>query len=256
MRKTKTGIIYGSWIMFKRNLLIAIRHPEAIIMAVVTPFLLMFLFGTVFGSIVDLGEINYLDFIIPGVLIQCMAQASVHTAMNVATDMTKGIIDRFRSMSISRFSVLIGHIGVGLVRNFIVAAVIIASGFMLGFKPESSLMDWLAIIGILMLINFAISSIALFVGLISKTPESSNGLMFPFFVLPFMSSGFIPVENLDGGMKWFAENQPMTPMIDSMRSFLTDSPLGDSLWITLAWCVGIVLVTFIASMQIYKKKVS
>lgn len=242
--------------MFKRGMLIAVRHPEALLLVTITPFLLMFLFGSVFGNIVDLGGINYLDFIVPGVILQSMGQASQHSAINVTTDMTNGIIDRFRSMSISKYSVLIGHIGVGVMRNTIATAVIIGSAFVLGLKPQGSLMDWLVIIAILILVNIAISSISVLCGLISKTPEGSSSLMFPLFVLPYISSGFVPVDTMSGWIKWFSEIQPMTPIIDSIRALMMDLPLGNSLWIALAWCLGITIVSFAFSLRIYNKKIS
>lgn len=256
MNKPRTGVLLDSWIMFKRCMIIAMRHPEALVMATITPFFLMFLFGTLFGKIVNIGEFNYIDFIIPGIILQSIGQASQHSAINVTTDMTKGIIDRFRSMSISSSSVLVGHIGAGVVRNAIAITVIIGTAFLLGFKPQASFLDWVAAVGLLMLVNIAISSISVLCGLISKTPEGSSGLMFPLFILPFISSGFAPIDSMSGAIKWFAEIQPMTPIIDSIRALMMGLPLGNSLWIALAWCVGIILVAFVASTQVYKKKTS
>lgn len=254
MNKPKKGVLRDSWIMFKRCMMIAIRHPESLIMATVTPFFLMFLFGKLFGNIVNIGDFNYIDFIIPGIILQSISQASQYSAINVTTDMTKGIIDRFRSMSISTSSVLIGHIGAGVVRNAVATAVIIGTAFLLGFNPKASFLDWVWVIGILLLVNLALSAISVLCGLISKTPEGSSGLMFPLFILPFISSGFAPIETMSGGIKWFAEIQPMTPMIDSIRALTMGLPLGNSLWIALAWCVGIILVAFVASTKVYKKK--
>lgn len=256
MNKQKAGLLLESWIMFKRCIIIAIRHPEALIMATITPFFLMFLFGTLFGNIVNIGEFNYIDFIVPGIILQCVSQASQHSAINVTTDMTNGIIDRFRSMSISNSAVLIGHIGAGMVRNVIATTVIIGTAFILGFKPQGSLLDWLVVVGLLLLVNIAISSLAVLCGIISKTPEGSSGLMFPLFILPFISSGFAPLETMSSGIKWFAQIQPMTPIIDSTRALMMDLPLGNSLWIALAWCVGIIIVAFLLSIRVYNKKVS
>lgn len=256
MRKPKTSIFFDSWIMFKRCLLISLRNPEALLMATITPFFLMLLFGTVFGNIADVGDINYIDFIVPGIIMQSIGQASQHSAMNVATDMTKGIIDRFRSMSISKSAVLIGHTGAGVVRNAISITIIICTAFILGFRPQADLVDWLIVVGLLMLVNIAISLLAVLCGLISKTAEGSSGLMFPLFILPFISSGFAPTDTMSGGIQWFAKIQPMTPIIDSIRALTLDLPLGNSLWIALVWCVGIIIVAFTASAQVYKRKLS
>jgi ABC-2 type transport system permease protein len=215
----------------------------------------MFLFGTVFGNIVDVGaDFNYINFIIPGIILQSVAQAASYSALNVNTDMTKGVIDRFRSMPISKSAVLIGHTGAGVVRNTITTSVIIGTAFILGFRPQGGFVNWLIVVGFLLLIIVAMSLIAVLCGLLSKTPEGSTGLMFPLFILPFMSSGFAPTETMPSGIKWFAEVQPMSPIIDTIRAFMLDLPVNNSLWIALAWCVGIIVAAFVAAMQVYKRK--
>ena len=246
--------IFDAWIMFKRCFLISLRNPEALLMATITPFFLTLLFGTVFGSIADVGNLNYIDFIVPGIIMQSFGTASQHTAMNVSSDMAKGITDRFRSMSISKSAVLIGHTGAGVVRNVISAAVIIATAFLLGFRPQGGFTSWLLIAGVLVLVSITISLLAVLCGIISKTPEGSSGLMFPLFILPFISSGFVPTEAMPSGIKIFAEVQPMTPMIDSVRALMLDLPLGNSLWIALIWCLGLSLVSFLAAIQVYTHK--
>lgn len=256
MRNSMTSTIYDSWIMFKRCLLTSLRNPEALLVATIVPFLLMLLFGTVFGNIADVGEFSYIDFIVPGIILQSIGQSSQYSAMNVATDMTKGIIDRFRTMSISKTSVLIGHAGAGVVRNAIATVTIIGTAFILGFRPKGSLVDWLVVAGLLLLVNIAISLLAVLCGLISKTPEGSSGLMLPLFILPFISSGFVPVDSMGSGIRWFAKVQPMTPIIDSIRALTLDLPLGNSLWIALAWCVGITIIAFALSTGVYTRKLS
>ena len=254
MNKPRTNLFIDSWIMFKRGLLVSMRTPEALVMATVTPFFLMFLFGSVFGNIADVGDVNYIDFIIPGIILQSVAQAAQYSAVNVATDMTKGIIDRFRSMPISRSAVLIGHTGAGMVRTAITTSVIIGTAFILGFSPQSGFVGWLIIIAFLVLIIIAMSLIAVLCGLISKAPEGAGGMMYPLFILPFISSGFAPTETMPRGIRWFAEMQPMTPIIDAIRALMLDMPPGNSLWIALAWCLGIIIVVFAAAVQIYKRK--
>lgn len=256
MHKLKTSIFFDIWIMFKRCLLTSLRNPEALLTATIVPFLLMFLFGTIFGNIADVGSFNYIDFIVPGIILQSIGQSSQYSAMNVATDMTKGIIDRFRTMSVSKTAVLLGHAGAGVVRNTISTVTIIGTAFILGFRPQGSLLDWLVTAGLLTLVNISVSLLAVMCGLISKTPEGSSGLMLPLFILPFISSGFVPVDSMAGGMKWFAEIQPMTPIIDSFRALTLDLPLGSSLWTALAWCAGIIIVSFTCSIQIYKRRTS
>lgn len=244
------------WILLKRCMLISMRNPEALVVAILTPFFLMFLFGTIFGNIVDVGDFNYIDFIVPGIVLQSVAQASQYAAINVAMDMTKGINDRFRSMSISKSAVIIAHMITGLIRNMITTCVIIATAFLLGYRPQGDFMDLLLVAGLLLLVNTVISMVAVMCGLIAKSPETSSGYMFPLFILPFISSGFAPTESLSGSIRWFAQVQPMTSIIDSFRALTLNLPLGNSLWIALAWCVGIGAVCFLASMRVYHRKAS
>lgn len=256
MYRGSMKMIVDAWIMFKRCLLISMRNPETLLVATIVPFLLMILFGNVFGSIADVGEYNYIDFIVPGIILQSIAQSSQYSAMNVALDMKKGIIDRFRTMSISKTAGLIGHVGAGVVRNTIATITIIITAFILGFRIQGSILDWLIVMGLLTLVNIAISLFALLSGLLSKTVEGSSGLMLPLFILPFISSGFVPIDALEGGIKWFASVQPMTPIIDSFRSLTLNLPLGNSLLLASIWCVGIIIVSFTLSLRLYKKRVS
>lgn len=254
MKNRKSHVVYDSWIMFKRCLLVSLRSPEALIMATVTPFFLMYLFGTIYGNITDVGSINYIDFIVPGIIMQAVGQASQYSAINVSTDINKGIIDRFRSMSISKSAILIAHTGAGVVRNTITMVVIIGSAFFLGFRPQASFFDWVIVIILLCFINTAISLVGVLCGLISKTPEGSGAIMFPLFILPFVSSGFAPVEGLADSIKWIAQVQPMTPMIDSIRSLTLGLPQGNEVWIAFAWCIGITFVAYKAAIHVYNNR--
>lgn len=254
MNKSNQNIVLDIWVMFKRCLIISLRNPETLLTATLIPFCLIILFGTIFGSISDVGDYNYIDFIVPGIILQSIAQASQYSAMNVTSDMTKGIIDRFRCMSISKSAVLIGHTGAGVIRGIISNAVIVITAPILGFRPQAGFVDWLLILSLLVLINITFTLIAVLCGTISKSVEGASGLLFPLFILPFMSSGFAPVDTIPNGIGWFAAIQPMTPMIDSFRALTLDLPLGNSLWLALAWCVGLSIVSFTVSMRTYNRK--
>jgi len=256
MKKNNINILFDAWVMFKRCLIISMRNPETLLTATIIPFFLMFLFSTVFGSISDVGDFNYIDFIVPGIILQSIGQASQFSAMNVTVDMTKGIIDRFRCMSISKSAVLIGHTGAGMIRGVISNTVIILTALILGFRPQAGFIDWLLVISLLLLINITVTLIAVLCGMISKSVEGANGLLMPLFILPFMSSGFAPVDTMPTGIRWFAAMQPMTPMIDSLRALTLDLPLGNSLWKALAWCVALSIVSFTVSMRTYNRKLS
>lgn len=254
MKESKRNILFDTWVMFKRCLMISLRNPEALLTATLIPFCLILLFGTIFGSISDVGDYNYIDFIVPGIIFQSIAQASQYAAMHVAADMTTGITDRFRCMSISKSAVLIGHTGAGVMRGIISNAVILITAPILGFRPQAGLAAWLVVIALLLLINIAFTLIAVLCGTISRSVEGATGLLFPLFILPFMSSGFAPVDTMPSGIGWFAAIQPMTPMIDSLRALTLNLPLGNSLWLALAWCMGIIIVAFVAAAQIYKRR--
>lgn len=191
----------GAQLNFESEGEASLRNPEALLAATIVPFILMFLFGSVLGNIANVGNFNYIDFIVPGIILQSIGQSSQYSAMNVAADMTKGIIDRFRTMSISKVAVLIGHTGAGVVRNTISTITIIGTALILGFRPQGSFLDWFVIVGLLTLVNIAISLLAVMCGLLSKTVEGSSGLMLPLFILPFLSSGFVPVNAMDGGIQ-------------------------------------------------------
>ena len=256
MKKSNVNIFFDAWVMFKRCFIISLRNPETLLTATLIPFFLMVLFGTVFGSISDVGDFNYIDFIVPGIILQSIGQASQYSAMNVTSDMTKGIIDRFRCMSISKSAVLIGHTGAGVIRGLISNAVIIITALILGFRPQAGFIDWLLAVLFLLLINITVTLIAVLCGMISKSVEGASGLLFPLFILPFMSSGFAPVDTMPGGIQWFAAIQTMTPIIDSLRALTLDLPLGNSLWLALAWCVALSIVSFTLSMRTYNQKLS
>lgn len=256
MKKSNVNIFFDAWVMFKRCFIISLRNPETLLTATLIPFFLMVLFGTVFGSISDVGDFNYIDFIVPGIILQSIGQASQYSAMNVTSDMTKGIIDRFRCMSISKSAVLIGHTGAGVIRGLISNTVIIITALILGFRPQAGFIDWLLAVLFLLLINITVTLIAVLCGMISKSVEGASGLLFPLFILPFMSSGFAPVDTMPGGIQWFAAIQPMTPIIDSLRALTLDLPLGNSLWLALAWCVALSIVSFTLSMRTYNQKLS
>lgn len=256
MKKGTSHIWSDSWILFRRCMLISMRNKEALLVAIVTPICLMVLFGTVFGNITDVGEMNYIDFIVPGIVLQSIAQASQYSAIYVATDMAEGINDRFRSMSISRTAILIAHTATGMIRNTMTAFVILLTALLLGYRPQGDAMDWLLAGILLCLVNTAISLFGVLCGVVSKTPEGSSGLMFPLFVLPFLSSGFAPTETMNGVIRWISEVQPMTPIINSFRSLTLDLPLDHTLWIAFAWCIGLILVTYVALTHMYQRKIS
>ena len=256
MKKPKGRLLSDSWTMSRRCLRTTFRNPEAFGTAIIVPAFVMLLFGLIFGNIMDVGSYRSIDFIVPGIILQTVAQGATASAVNVNNDMMKGIMDRFRSMPIAKSAVLTGHVLAAVVRSMITTAVAIGIAIAIGFRPQAGFVDWLIIAGILILFMLAITWIAVICGLIAKAPESAGTYPFMLFILPYVSSGFAPTETMPRGIRWFAENQPMTPIIDSVRALMLNTPTGDVLPLALLWSVGIIILTFTIAVQIYKRKIS
>jgi len=256
MQKRKSNVFLDSWAMSKRCLRITFRNPDAFGAAIIVPAAVMLLFGLIFGNIMDVGSYSYIDFIVPGIILQTVAQGVTSSAIGVNNDMMKGIIDRFRSMPISKSAVLTGHVVAAVVRSLITSAIAIGVAFAIGFRPQAGVVDWLIIAGILVLFTLSVTWIGVICGLIAKSPESAGTYPFLLFLLPYVSSGFAPIETLPNSIRWFAANQPMTPIIDGIRALMLGTPTGNALPLALIWSVGIILVTFVLAVQIYKRKLS
>ena len=245
-----------SYIMFKRSLIKMKRSPEAMIMAIIVPVFMMILFGYVFGGIADVGNINYINFVVPGIIIQCVANASQATSYGVHSDLSKGIIDRFRSMPISKSAVISGHVWVSVIRSILITSITMGAAFIMGFRPVAGFVDWLVIAGILVLFIIAITWVAVIIGLVAKDVESISGGIFLLTILVFLSSAFAPTESLPTVLRIFAQIQPMTPVIDATRFLMLGLPTNGELLAALIWCLGIIVIGFILSVHIYKGKLT
>jgi len=255
--KTISQVFSDSWVMFNRSLTMTFRNPDAFGGAIIVPGFLMWLFGSVFGSIMDFGDYSAINFIVPGIIMQTVSQGVSATAVGVNNDMSKGIVDRFRSMPISRSAVLTGHVMASVVRNIITTVIIIGVAVAMGFRPQASFLDWLIFTGVVVLFMLAITWLGVVGGLIAKTPESTTSILFLLFLLPFLSTGFVPAEALSGGLRWFVANQPMSHIIETMRALTLGIPLdGNTLMLALVWCIGFIIVSFIGAVQIYKRKLA
>jgi len=253
--KHKMRIFSDSWAMFMRSLVTTFRNPDAFGGAIIVPAFLMWLFGSVFGAIMDFGEMNAINFIMPGIIMQTICNGVSSTAVGVNNDMSKGIIDRFRSMPIAKSAVLTGHVMASVVRNLITTVIIIGVAVAMGFRPQAGFFDWLLIVAILVLFMLAITWIGVVGGLIAKTPESTTSILFILFLLPFLSTGFVPAEALSGGLRWFVANQPMSAIIEALRALMLGVPIpGNSLILALVWSIGFTVAFFALAVQIYKTK--
>ena len=253
---SKPKLFTDSFIMFKRCFTKMLRSPETIVMATLVPVFMMIMFGYVFGGVAQIEGYSYINFIVPGIILQCIANASSATGLSLHNDMSTGVIDRFRSMAIAKSAVISGHVWVSVIRNMIIMTVTIGAAFIVGFRPTAGFVDWLIIAGILTLFIIAVTWIAVVIGLTAKNAESITGGTFLLVVFTFLSSGFAPTDTLPVVLRVFAENQPMTPVIDSVRNLMLGMPMNGEITIALAWCLGITIVAFIVAVQIYKRKLT
>lgn len=248
--------------MARRNLRRQVRM-SLIVYQLAIPIVLLLLFVYVFGGTMGdgLGGLGgpgggrtaYLAFVTPGILLIALAGGAANTAIAVSMDMTEGILARFRTMSIARGSVLTGHVIVGVVQAVVVVAVVAGVAVLLGFRPTAGPIEWLALAGATALISTAVIWLSVAMGLSAKSVESASNAPMPLMMLPFLGSGFVPVETMPVGIRWFAEHQPFTPMIDLLRGLLTDAPIGSSAVLTSAWSVGIAFASYMWARRSYER---
>ncbi|PRB56995.1 ABC transporter permease [Microbacterium sp. MYb45] len=234
------------------------RSPDTIITTAVTPIALMLLFVYVFGGALQqsTGAENYVNYLLPGILLIAVASGIAYTAFRLFNDLQSGIFERFHSMPIARSSVLWAHVLTSLTANAITLAIIFGVGFLMGFRTGASPLAWLGVIGILMLFTLALTWLAIIAGLSAKTIDGATAFSYPLIFLPFISSAFVPTETMPGPVQWFAENQPVTSIVNTIQALFAEQPVGDDIWVALAWCVGILVVAYVFAIIAYRKKVS
>ncbi len=240
-------------VMVRRATRLSIRNGDALLTSLALPIMLMLLFVYLFGGAIDTGT-EYVTYVVPGVILLCASFGASLTSVVVANDMTNGIMDRFRSMDVRGAAVLGGHVAASTARNLTSTALVLGVAFLIGFRPQAGLLDWLAAIGILVVAIVALSWASAAVGLLAKTPEAASGFTFFVMFLPYPSSAFVPVETMPSWIHGFADNQPFTPMIESVRGFLLGVPVGNAPWIALAWCVGILAASVLATGFLFKRR--
>jgi len=238
-------------ILFKRSMKHIRRSPDTIITVAIMPILFMLLFVYVFGGAIDAGTDNYVTYMLPGILLIAIASGISYTAVRIFTDTQKGIVTRFHSMPVARSSVLWGHVLTSLVSNAISLAIIIAVALLMGFRSSASILDWLAVVGILALFTLALTWLAVIPGLTAKTIDGAAAFSYPLIFLPFISSAFVPTSTMPAPVRAFAENQPVTAIVESIRALLAGQPVGADIWVALAWCIGIGIVAYVFAVRAY-----
>ena len=252
-----THVLGDTAVLTDRSLRHILRSPDTIITTAVTPIALMLLFTYVFGGAINTGsDESYVNYMLPGILLITIASGVAYTAYRLFLDMQGGIFERFQSMPIARSSVLWAHVLTSLAANLVSVAIVIGVALIMGFRTGASVGAWLAVAGILVLFTLALTWIAVIAGLSAKTVDGASAFSYPLIFLPFISSAFVPTDSMPGPVAWFAENQPVTSIVDTLRALFAQQPVGNDIWIALAWLVGILIVAYAVSIAIYRRKIS
>ena len=254
MSSTVSTSFGDSAIMLRRNFKHTVRNPTTVFNAVLFPIVMMLMFVYVFGGAFKV-QGKYVDYAVPGLLIMAITYGLGPTAIAVNDDMTKGIINRFKAMNVSHGAVLTGHVVSTTVRGLIADAAIIGVGFAMGFRPHAGFLDWLAAIGIVLLLGFSVSWLTVAMGLAAKGVESAGFATVPLIMLPFLSSAFVPASTMGNGVRQFAEYQPFTPIIETLRALLSgEHPSAGHAIAAVAWCVGFGLLGYLWAVSTFKKR--
>ncbi|MEU2042812.1 ABC transporter permease [Nocardia niwae] len=241
--------------MLRRNLLHAKRYPSLSFGVIVMPTVLLLVFNFVFGGALEKSSGgNYIDYLAPGMLLMIPAYMTVSVAVSVATDTTKGIVNRFRTMDIAQSAMLTGHVVGALIQALAGVAAMAGVALLIGFRPNADAVEWLAVFGLLALVMFALTWLSVALGLLAPNPESASNTPFPLVMLPFLGSGLVSTDTMPAGLRQFAEYQPFTPFTETIRGLLMGTEIGDNGIISIAWCVGLTVVGYLWSSSIFRRR--
>ncbi len=232
------------------------RSADTIITTTIIPIAFMLLFVYVFGGAIKSGSASYVTSLLPGILLITVASGISYTAFRLFLDMKSGIFERFQSMPIARSSVLWAHVMTSLVANLVSVAVVVVVALLMGFRSGAGPLAWLAVAGIVVVFTLALTWLAVIPGLSAKSVDGASAFAYPLIFLPFISSAFVPTSTMPGPVRWFAEHQPVTSIVNSIRDLFSGQPVGSDIWVALAWCVGILVVAYVFAMSIYRRKIS
>ncbi|HYO37129.1 MAG TPA: ABC transporter permease [Geodermatophilus sp.] len=247
--------------MLRRNLKRAVRYPGLTLIVAALPIVFLLLFVYVFGGTLGAGlggpaggRAEYVTYVVPGILVLAITGGAQGTAIGIAMDMTEGIIARFRTMSIARASVLTGHVVGAVIQTMVGLALVVAVALLVGFRPDANALEWLAAVGVLAMTSLALSWLSVAMGLWTRTVEAASNVPMPLMLLPFFGSGFVPVDSMPSWLRWFAEHQPFTPLIETVRGLLTGTAVGGSAVAAVAWCAGITLLGYLWARRNYERR--
>lgn len=239
-----------------RSLRHILRSPDTIITTAVMPIAFMLLFVYVFGGAIETGTDSYVNYLLPGILIITIASGTSYTAYRLFLDLQGGIFQRFQSMPIARSAVLWAHVLTSLVANLVSLVVVVAVALLMGFRTGADVLGWLAVAGILLVFTLALTWIAVIPGLTAKSVDGASAFSYPLILLPFVSSAFVPTGSMPGPVRVFADNQPVTAIVDALRNLFAGQPVGSGIWIALAWCAGILVVAYVCAGLAYRRSLS
>ena len=251
-----THYVGDTAVLTGRSLRHITRSLDTIITTTIMPIAFMLLFVYVFGGAINSGSDSYVTYLLPGILLITIATGISYTAFRLFLDMKAGIFERFQSMPIERSSVLWAHVLTSVVANFVSIVVVIAVAVLMGFRSPAGLEAWLAVAGILILFTLALTWLAVIPGLTATSPEGASAFSYPLIFLPFISSAFVPTATMPGPVRAFAENQPVTSIVNTIRDLFTRQPVGTDIWIALAWCGGLLVVAYLLAMRTYRRKIA
>jgi ABC-2 type transport system permease protein len=239
-----------------RSLRHILRSPDTIVTTAITPIVMLLMFVYVFGGAIDTGGDNYVNYLLPGILLITIASGVAYAALRLFTDVSGGIFERFQSMPIARSAVLWGHVLTSLIANLVSLVLVVIVAVAIGFRSGAGILAWLGVLGIVVLFTLTLTWLAVSAGLAAKSPDGAGAFSYPLLFLPFLSSAFVPTTDMPGPVKWFAEHQPVTSIVDTLRNLYADQPLGNDLWIALAWCIGLLVVAWALALRTYHRKLA
>jgi len=249
-----THLLGDTAVLTGRTMRHVTRSLDTIITTAITPIAIMLMFVYVFGGAIDTGSVSYVNYMLPGILLITIASGISYTTLRLFTDLQGGIFERFHSMPIARSGVLWAHVLTSLVANAISLVLVFGVALLMGFRSGAGVPAWLAVAGLLVLLTLALTWVAVIPGLTAKSVDGAGAFAYPLIFLPFISSAFVPTATMPGPVRAFAEHQPTTSIVDTLRDLLTGHPVGGSVWVALAWCAGILVVAYLLANLTYRRR--
>ena len=244
---------HDTTVLLGRSLRHITRSIDTIITTAIMPVAMMLMFVYVFGGAIDTGSEHYVNYLLPGILLITIASGIAYTAVRLFMDLQSGMFERFQSMPIARSAVLWAHVLTSLVANLVSLVVVVLAALAMGFRTSADVVHWLAVVGILILVTLTLTWIAVIPGLKAKSAEGAGAFSYPLIFLPFVSSAFVPTATMPSAVRWFAEHQPVTSIVNSLRRLFAQQPVGNDIWTALAWCVGVLLAAYVVANVAYRR---